>query len=123
MNFATWLRKSREQIGLSRPDLAKRLGVHPNTITNYEGNIQTPDDEKLERIADVFKTRFIDLWVACNDKTHKRVVELLEKGRNEESWSDSDDLELKELCELLKDHPRVKSAVLLMAKSLLKEGL
>lgn len=120
MNFHTWLRRSREHLDMARPELARQLGVHVNTIANYESGSQIPDDDKLDKIAIIFKSRFIDLWAACHEKAHHRVVEILEQGEKANFGTGSlNDAELDELSSILREHPKLRSAVLKLTRSLL----
>lgn len=54
-NFATRLKELREQMNLSQPELARRLGLSHGAIGNYEAGTRTPRKlEDLEAISDFF---------------------------------------------------------------------
>ena len=113
MKFATWLRKAREGRKFSRPDLARRLGIHPNTVTNYESGINLPNDEVLERIALVFGETFRNLWAFAHEKEHKRIVEILSRAEKKAFEPGSiTDPEMKEIVDILNRHPRLKQVAL-----------
>lgn len=42
MSFASRLRQAREQAGFTQQDLAKKLGVTKNAISNYENGVSSP---------------------------------------------------------------------------------
>lgn len=56
MRFGTRVRARREQLGLSRGDLAKRLGVSPSAIGNYETGVSFPKEDIMLRLFDCLDT-------------------------------------------------------------------
>lgn len=50
MSFASRLRQAREQAGFTQQDLAKKLGVTKNAISNYENGVSSPKWEILVEI-------------------------------------------------------------------------
>ena len=50
------LKAWRVNSGLSRKEVAKRLGKTERTIYNWENGIQIPDKGNLEELAKVYKT-------------------------------------------------------------------
>ena len=48
------IRALRESKGLTQSQLADKLGVKPNTISNYEKGNSTPDFKTLEKIINIF---------------------------------------------------------------------
>lgn len=52
MSFGDQLHKRREELGLSRAQLADRLGVSRSAIGNYETGVSTPKEEVLLRMFD-----------------------------------------------------------------------
>lgn len=52
-DFGIRLRHLREERGLSRAVLAKKLRVSPETVYRYENNIQTPSLERAKQLAAV----------------------------------------------------------------------
>ena len=100
---------------LSRLAFASKIRVSESTVKNYENGITIPDDDILEQIATLFDTQFIDLWAACHQKEHKRIVEILDKAQKHDYVPEMiSDPEMKEICDALHDHPRLKHAVLAM---------
>lgn len=55
MSFASRLRQAREQAGFTQQDLAKKLGVTKNAISNYENGVSSPKWEILIKIFDVLQ--------------------------------------------------------------------
>ena len=53
MSFASRLRQAREQAGFTPQDLAKKLGVTKNAISNYENGVSSPKWEILVEIFDI----------------------------------------------------------------------
>lgn len=56
MSFGDRIRERREQLGLSRPQLAQRLGVSPSAVSNYELGGSFPKEEILLRLFDCLET-------------------------------------------------------------------
>lgn len=52
MSFGEQLRKRREELGLSRTELAQRLGVSRSAVGNYETGVSAPKEEVLLRLFD-----------------------------------------------------------------------
>ena len=52
MSFGEQLRKRREELGISRAELADRLGVSRSAIGNYETGVSAPKEEVLLRLFD-----------------------------------------------------------------------
>ena len=52
-SFASRLRQAREQAGFTQQDLAKKLGVTKNAISNYENGVSSPKWEILVEIFDI----------------------------------------------------------------------
>lgn len=50
-DFGVRLRQTREDRGLSRTALAKKLGVSKETIYRYENNIQSPSLDRTKQLA------------------------------------------------------------------------
>lgn len=55
MSFGEQLRRRREELGLSREELAKRLGVGKTAIGNYETGVSTPKEDVLLRLFDALQ--------------------------------------------------------------------
>lgn len=56
MSFGEQMRARREGLALSRAELARRLGVTPSAISNYENNSSFPKEEVLLRLFDALHT-------------------------------------------------------------------
>ena len=52
MSFGERLRRKREELGMSRSELADRLGVSRSAIGNYETGVSAPKEEVLLRLFD-----------------------------------------------------------------------
>lgn len=50
MAFGDRLREAREAAGLSRPELAKKLGVTKSAISNYENGVSSPKEDVMLKI-------------------------------------------------------------------------
>lgn len=50
MSLNTRIRERREQLNLSRIDLAQKIGVTPSAIANYENAISSPKTEVLYKL-------------------------------------------------------------------------
>ena len=53
MSFEGRLRQAREMAGLTQQDLAEKLGVTKNSISNYENGVSSPKWDVLVKIFDV----------------------------------------------------------------------
>ena len=56
MSFGERMRARREELGVSRTQLAQRLGVSPSAIGNYETGVSFPKEETLLRLFDALQT-------------------------------------------------------------------
>lgn len=60
--FGKILRNQRERSGLTRSDLAQRLGLKASKqIERYESGVLFPDVEKIYQLSDIFKTDLFSL--------------------------------------------------------------
>lgn len=50
------IRARREELSLTRPQLAERLGVTPSTVSNYETGVSFPKEEVMLRLFDCLET-------------------------------------------------------------------
>jgi len=55
-DFGVRLRQTREDRGLSRTTLAKKLGVSKETIYRYENNVQSPSLDRTKQLAVILRT-------------------------------------------------------------------
>lgn len=56
MKFGDRIRERREELGMSRLQLAAMLGVSPSAIGNYEGGVSFPKEEIMLRLFDCLDT-------------------------------------------------------------------
>ncbi|MDD3346393.1 LexA family transcriptional regulator [Oscillibacter sp.] len=68
MKFGERMQLRREEIGLSRAELAALLGVSPSAVSNYEKNISFPKEEVMLRLFDCLDT---DPNVLFQDSFHR----------------------------------------------------
>lgn len=61
MNLGQRIREAREELGMQRTVLARRLGVAPNTVWRWEAGDREPSMALLEKIARVLRTDMADL--------------------------------------------------------------
>lgn len=62
MSFGEQMRARREGLALSRVELARRLGVTPSAVSNYENNSSFPKEEVLLRLFDALHAEPNDLF-------------------------------------------------------------
>ncbi len=55
MSFGSQMRRRREELGLSRVQLAEELGVSPSAISNYENGVSSPKEDVLLRLFDALQ--------------------------------------------------------------------
>ena len=56
MSFGQRMREQRKALGISRTELAQRLGVSPSAIGNYEQDTSFPKEPVLLRLFDCLET-------------------------------------------------------------------
>lgn len=61
--FAKRLKQLREGAGLSKVDLAEKLGVSDNQIRRWESGTARPRPEKEDLLAEIFQINPIDLYI------------------------------------------------------------
>lgn len=85
MGFSERLRQRREELDLTRADLARRLGVSTSSIGNYETGVSMPKEEVLLRLFDALDVDanhlFRDSFRALADGCSAEEQKLLEKYR------------------------------------------
>lgn len=64
----TNIKARRESLGLSKYKLAEMVGVHRSTIGRIEEGTQFPNNETLQKLADVFGVQVSDLIIFENDE-------------------------------------------------------
>lgn len=65
-DFGLRIRQLREERGLSRAALAKKLDVSAETIYRYENNLQVPSLERTKHMAIILRTS-LDYLTGLND--------------------------------------------------------
>ena len=80
-DFGFRMRRLREDRGLSRAALAKKLGVSKETIYRYENNLQDPSLELVKQLALILHTSLDDL-VGLDDAYTVRLPPMTEEQRN-----------------------------------------
>ena len=56
MRFGDRVRERREELGLTRPQLAERLGISLSAVSNYETGVSFPKEEVMLRLFDCLET-------------------------------------------------------------------
>lgn len=82
MAFGERLRQRREELGISRTELADRLGVSRSAVGNYETGVSAPKEEVLLRLFDalhvdpnyLYRDSFRAVGFSCSDE-EKRLLE------------------------------------------------
>lgn len=86
MAFGERLRHRREELGMTRPQLAERLGVSRSAIGNYETGVSAPREEVLLRLFDALGVDanylYRDSFRFDGDPCSSEEQALLEKYRN-----------------------------------------
>ena len=66
MDFGARIRSAREQAGMTRDDLAKRLNIQYSALSKYESSAREPDFETLVQIARVLHVS-TDYILGCTE--------------------------------------------------------
>ena len=77
MAFGDRIKARREELALSRPQLADRLGVTPSTVSNYETGVSFPKEEMMLRLFDCLETDPNTLF----QDSFRRGADVLTEGR------------------------------------------
>ena len=80
-DFGYRLRQLREDMKLSRAELAKKLGVSKETIYRYENNIQDPSLDRAKQIAVILHTS-LDYLVGLDHTYMIRLPAITEKQKS-----------------------------------------
>ncbi|CDQ41470.1 XRE family transcriptional regulator [Virgibacillus sp. CM-4] len=106
------MRHLRERENLSQLQLAKKLNIPNQSISNYERGFRNPDYETLNKIADFFEVT-TDYLLGRSDQPHMTEDEAFEAFRHSEElkrWykklpesSEEDLLRLKKVWEAFKE--------------------
>ena len=87
-NIANSLRFFRTQNGISQKDLAEKLSVAPNTVSEWEKAKYTPNADTLVAICDIFKISLDDIYGISHKKNtpvtsirsdQRKFIDMLEK--------------------------------------------
>lgn len=73
-NFSQNLVRLRMSKGISQKELAKEIGVSPQTISNIEKQVAYPTFSNLEKIAIYFNANSIDLFGTLNEQAFYKNV-------------------------------------------------
>ena len=86
MRFGERLQARREELGISRAELAEQLEVSPSAVSNYEKNISFPKETVLLRLFDALKMEpnmlFRDSYHGVQPVYSQRERKLLERYRS-----------------------------------------
>ena len=66
LDFGARIRSTREQAGMARDDLAKRINIQYSALSKYESSAREPDFETLVQIARVLHVS-VDYILGCTD--------------------------------------------------------
>lgn len=80
-DFGIRLRQLREERGLSRTALAKKLGVSKETVYRYENNVQVPSLDRTKQIAVILRTS-IDYLVGLDNQYTLKFPDLSKEQRD-----------------------------------------
>lgn len=80
-DFGIRLRQLRQDRGLSRDALARKLGVSKETIYRYENNLQNPSLERAKQIAVILRTS-LDYLTGLDNRYTISLPSLPEEQRN-----------------------------------------
>ncbi|MBE6095506.1 MAG: helix-turn-helix transcriptional regulator [Schwartzia succinivorans] len=67
MDFGARIRSAREQTGMTRDDLAKRLNIQYSALSKYESSAREPDFETLVQIANALRVS-TDYILGCTEE-------------------------------------------------------
>ncbi len=86
MSFGDQLKQCREEMGLSRGEVAEKLGVSVSAISNYENGLSFPKEEVMLRLFDSLQTEpnvlFQDSFRAGKQVLARSEKAFLEKYRS-----------------------------------------
>ena len=68
------LKALRTNYGLSQKEMAKVLGVSPDTMSNYENARTVPNKKVLDRIDDVFGVNYNDIIFSSHLRLNRNSV-------------------------------------------------
>lgn len=101
------IRELRQKQGLTMKELAEKVGVTEQAISQYERNIRKPNTETLNKIASALNVSSKDLIVMPADRYFgvatgiaRDIKELSEKNESEMSWEDIEGFTVAEFLEI-----------------------
>lgn len=56
------LRRARKEAGYKITEASQKLGITPQTLSNYERGISFPDVRIIKKIEDLYKIEFKDIF-------------------------------------------------------------
>jgi transcriptional regulator with XRE-family HTH domain len=56
MDLGSRIKKSRQKVGISQSELARRLEIAPSAVSHWEANRKTPEVKTLQKLADILDT-------------------------------------------------------------------
>lgn len=68
--IAERIRERRIALGYTQRDIAKKLNISYQTVSKYEGGINTPDIEKLSMLSDILECS-LDYLIGKTDNVNK----------------------------------------------------
>jgi transcriptional regulator with XRE-family HTH domain len=78
MDLGSRIKKSRNKVGISQSELARRLEVAPSAVSHWEANRKTPEVKTLNRIAEVLDTTISYLTGEPSIEEEKAKVDITE---------------------------------------------
>lgn len=79
MTFGSRLKYFRNEKKMSQQDLAKQLNVTPQTISKWENNISEPEFQLINKITDIFKISYDQLFIDHSGDDYKGIIYVVEK--------------------------------------------
>ena len=106
-NIGNSIKRARKMRGLSQAQLAQKLGVTKQTISNYENEVREPDFETLDSLSVALNVSLSYLIGASDDPVEYPKPDANDPGQDPyvAKGSSSDDDDLWTLRESLRDDP------------------
>lgn len=70
-DIAGRIRALRDKLGITQPELARRVGADPSLVSKWEAGKQAPNARRMARLADLAGTtisEFMGMAPACRDE-------------------------------------------------------
>ena len=70
LTFSQWLKVRRDIAKISQTDIAKRLGIRPQTVSNWENGISKPslNPEQTQQLCEILKVHLDELVKAFKEE-------------------------------------------------------